>query len=149
MIHSLIAARKGRSVASVVVKNNQLCATSETTSSSSGQRCDSRGCLTCPTIVQNNEGLCVNGRILSPGIQLNCKSSNVIYLAQCTICDPDRITEILTVMLAKQYNLSIKELMATGHVLMSMRIFKSGKNQHCPSMPMSLTKITSTSEILK
>ena len=42
-----------------------------------------------------------------------------------------------------------KELMATGHVLMSMRIFKSGKNQHCPSMPMSLTKITSTSEILK
>ena len=52
-------------------------------------------------------------------------------------------------MLAKQYNLSIKELMATGHVLMSMRIFKSGKNQHCPSMPMSLTKITSTSEILK
>ena len=60
-----------------------------------------------------------------------------------------RIKEISTVMLAKQYNLSIKELMATGHVLMSMRIFKSGKNQHCPSMPMSLTKITSTSEILK
>ena len=84
----MIAARKGRSVASVVVKNNQLCATSETTSSSGGQRCGSRGCLTCPTIVQDNEGLCVNGRILSPGIQLNCKSSNVIYLAQCTICDP-------------------------------------------------------------
>ena len=76
--HTLIAARKGRSVASVVVKNNQLCATSETTSSSGGQRCGSRGCLTCPTIVQDNEGLCVNGRILSPGIQLNCKSSNVI-----------------------------------------------------------------------
>ena len=84
----MIDARKGRSVASVVVKNNQLCATSETTSSSGGQRCGSRGCLTCPTIVQDNEGLCVNGRILSPGIQLNCKSSNVIYLAQCTICDP-------------------------------------------------------------
>ena len=31
---------------------------------------------------------CVNGRILSPSIQLNCKSSNVIYLAQSTICDP-------------------------------------------------------------
>ena len=72
----------------MVVKNNQLCATSETTSSSGGQRCGSRGCLTCPNIVQDNEGLCVNGRILSPGIQLNCKSSNVIYLAQCTICDP-------------------------------------------------------------
>ena len=71
--HTLIAARKSRSVASVVVKNNQLCATSETTSSSGGQRCSSRGCLTCPTIiVQDNEGLCVNGRILSPGIQLNC-----------------------------------------------------------------------------
>ena len=42
---------------------------------SGGQRCGSRGCLTCPTIVQDNKGLCVNGRILSPGIQLNCKSS--------------------------------------------------------------------------
>ena len=86
--HTLIAARKGRSVASVVVKNNQLCATSETTLSGGGQRCGSRGCLTCPTIVQDNEGRCVNGRILSPGIQLNCKSSNVIYLGQCTICYP-------------------------------------------------------------
>ena len=57
--HTFIAARKGRSVASVVVKNNQLCATSETTSSSGGQRCGcSRGCLTCPTIVQDNERLC-------------------------------------------------------------------------------------------
>ena len=72
----------------MVVKTNQLCATSETTSSSGGQRCGSRGCLTCPSIVQDNEGLCVNGRILSPGIQLNCKSRNVIYLVQCTICDP-------------------------------------------------------------
>ena len=26
--------------------------------------------------------------MLSPSIQLNCKSSNVIYLAQSTICDP-------------------------------------------------------------
>ena len=49
--------------------------------------------MTCPTIVQDNEGLCVNGRILSPGIQLNCKSSNVIYLAQCTICDPVKDNE--------------------------------------------------------
>ena len=55
--HTLIAARKGRSDASVVVKNNQLCATFETTSSSGGQRCGSRGSLTCPTIVQDNEGL--------------------------------------------------------------------------------------------
>ena len=43
-----------------------------------GQRCSSRDCLKD----------CVNGRILSPGIQLNYKSSDVIYLAQCTICDP-------------------------------------------------------------
>ena len=35
---TLIAARKDRSLASVVVKNNQLCATSETTSSNGGQR---------------------------------------------------------------------------------------------------------------
>ena len=113
----------------MVVKNNQLCATSETTSSSSGQRCGSRGCLTCPTIVQDNEGLCVNGRILSPGIQLNCKFSNVIYLAQCTICDPVcRITEISTVMPAKQYNLSKKKVMANVHVML-MHAFSSKGGQ--------------------
>ena len=33
---------------------------------------------------------CVNEKKLSPGIQLNCKSSNVIYLGQChyLVCDP-------------------------------------------------------------
>ena len=84
---TLVAARKGRSVASVVVKNNQLCANTELRQSDS-QRCGSRGCLTCQTIVQDNNGLCVSGKMLPPSTQLNCKSSNVIYLAQCTLCDP-------------------------------------------------------------
>ena len=57
---------------SFVARLNQLCGAFGSSS---------RGCLTCPTIVQDNEGLCVDGRILSPGIQLNCKSSNVIYLS--------------------------------------------------------------------
>ena len=71
----------------MVVKNNQLCATSDTTSSSGDQRCDSRGCLTCPTIIKDKEGLRQWNDVVSC-IQLNCKYSNVIYLAQCTICDP-------------------------------------------------------------
>ena len=142
-IHTLIAARKDRSVASVVVKNNQLCATYENTSSSGGQRCGSRGCLTCPTIVQDNEGLCVNRRIFSPGIQLNCKSSNVIYLAQCTICDPVQDNGDINCYAGQTIQPLHKIIIGSGHVLMSMRISKSGKNQHCPSMPMGLTKITS------
>ena len=129
----------------MVVKNNQLCATSETTSSSGGQRCGSRGCLTCLTIVQDNEGLCVYGMIFSPGIQFNCKSSNVIYLARCTICDP--VQDNGDINSYADQTIQPLHKRVNGH--RSMRIFKSGKNQHCPSMPMSLTKITSTSEILK
>ena len=83
--HTLVAARKGRSVASVVVKNNQLCATSEFTQDSS-KNCGARGCLTCHSICDSNEGLRVNGRLLVSGKQLNCKSKNVIYLAQCVLC---------------------------------------------------------------
>lgn len=36
----------------------------------------------------SNEGLSVNGRLLASGKQLNCKSKNVIYLAQCVLCEP-------------------------------------------------------------
>ncbi len=84
-----VAARKGRSVASVVVKNNQLCASNATTNSLAGsQKCGARGCLTCPAICDSNEGMDVNGRIVKPSRQLNCKSKNIIYLAQCTLCEP-------------------------------------------------------------
>ena len=148
----MIAARKDRSVASVVVKNNQLCATSETTSSNGGQRCGLRGCLTCPTLVQENEGLCVNGRILSPDIQLNCKSSNVIYLAQLLSCDP--VHDIGEINFYAGQTIQPLHKRVDGHrscfdVNENLQTWEKSVLCHCPSMPMSLTKITSTSEILK
>ena len=86
IVHTLVAARKGRSVASVVVKNNQLSATNESTLESS-QQYGARGYLTCPSVCDSNEGLSVNGRLLAFGKQLNCKSKNVIYLAQCVLSE--------------------------------------------------------------
>ena len=98
---------------------------------------------------QDNEGLCVHGRILSPGIQFNCKSSNVIYLAQCTICDPVQDNGDINCYAGQTIqplHKRINDHRSCFDVNENLQIWG---NQHCPSMPMSLTKITSTSEILK
>ena len=101
--------------------------------------------IKCPTIVQDHEGLCVDGRILAPGIKSNCKSSNVIYLAQCIICDSVQDKGYINCYAGQ----TIQPLHKIFNGHRSFFNVKSGKNQYCPSMPMSLNKITSTSEILK
>ena len=90
---------------------------------------------------------CVNGRILSPCIQLNCKSSNVIYLAQCTICDPVQDNGDINCYAGQTIKLLHKRV--NGHrscfdVNENLQIWE---NQHCPSMPMSLTKILDNFDI--
>ena len=82
--HTQVAATKGRSVASVVVKNNQLFKSTL----DSSQKFEARGCLTCPSICDSYEGLSGNRRLLAFGKQLNCKSKNVICLAQCVLSEP-------------------------------------------------------------
>ena len=104
----LVAARRGRSIGSVVVKNNQLCAEYKPNLDNS-QKCGAKGCLTCPSIYDGNEGFNVNGKLLKPEKQLNCKSDNEIYLAQCILCNPIMDKGISIAMVVRHLTRYIQE----------------------------------------
>ena len=80
----LVSARRGASIGSQVVKNRQLCETPEEQTSA---KCGSSRCKTCPSLCNRGDTLTVNNKVATATKPLNCKSRNVIYLAQCTKCD--------------------------------------------------------------
>ena len=43
--------------------------------------------MTCPSLCNNGDTLTVNQKVITATKALNCKSRNVIYLAQCKTCD--------------------------------------------------------------
>ena len=49
------------------------------------QRCNGRGCLTCPALF-NDSTIKVNDKKLELDGTLTCKDKNVIYVAQCQLC---------------------------------------------------------------
>lgn len=52
------------------------------------QKCHGRNCKSCPQMVEKNEMLTVNGvQLKAPCKRLDCKSKNVIYVAQCSLCE--------------------------------------------------------------
>ena len=85
------ALRKHPSISNTVIRNRRL---SESSSSSEdcksvgprSQRCEARGCLTCPLLFDSTDMVIVNGKIVSLDYRLNCKDKGIIYLAQCQIC---------------------------------------------------------------
>ena len=79
----LVSARRGTSIGSKVVQNRGLC---ETVKSLPSQRCGTPRCETCPLLLDMGQTLNVNGKLITVKSNLNCKSRNVIYLAQCEIC---------------------------------------------------------------
>ena len=50
------------------------------------QACGARGCETCPLLFDLDEDIFVNGLKVMLDKRLNCKSKNIIYLAQCSVC---------------------------------------------------------------
>ena len=86
----LVAARKGQSIANKVVKNSKLCETlSPSANITQNQACGSKACKTCPLMDKEKKPFNVNGKVVNAPKGLNCKSDNVIYLAQCKLCDSD------------------------------------------------------------
>ena len=81
----LVSARKGGTIGSKVVKNRQLCEL--TVQQMSSQKCGATSCQTCPLLGKMGESVTINDRSVSVKKNLNCKSRNVIYLAQCKLCD--------------------------------------------------------------
>ena len=84
----LIASRKGPSIGGKVVKNSELCESDSLAGTpSNGQRCGACGCKCCPLICGNGESLTVNGTVVTPKLGATCKTRNVIYVAQCQLCE--------------------------------------------------------------
>ena len=55
------------------------------------QRCNGRGCKSCPQMLESGSSLIVNGVNVRPNPKLTCKSNNVIYVAQCSLCNGEHV----------------------------------------------------------
>ena len=75
----VMAIKKNPSIGNSVVRNKQLSVYDQV---QQNQRCQGPGCLQCP-LVNNNNSIYVNNKLIKPPKTLNCKSRNIIYLWQC------------------------------------------------------------------
>ena len=92
----IFALKKHPTVKDRVVKNRQLskgigqnCCEQKVS-----QACETPKCETCPLVFNLSDNVIVNGQKVFLDQSLNCKSKNIIYLAQCTICT-ERKTDVL------------------------------------------------------
>ena len=92
------ALRKQPSIGNTVVRNRRLSDTPQLANILDGpcdQRCNGRGCLTCPQLFNSEERIMVNKQELQLDFSLTCKDKSIIYIAQCQTCheSPDDSTE--------------------------------------------------------
>ena len=83
------ALRRNTAISSTVIRNRHLSESSSSSEDSLGpktQRCEAKGCLTCPLLFDPTDVIIVNGQIVNLDFRLNCKDRSIIYLAQCQIC---------------------------------------------------------------
>eukprot|EP00116_Pleurobrachia_bachei_P000624 sb/3460886/ len=84
----LLSMRKSPAIGNLVVRNRRLSESSTGPIESEedfNQKCGGPGCRTCP-MMSTSPTLSINGQRLKLNGSLNCKSKNIIYIAQCTIC---------------------------------------------------------------
>ncbi len=81
------AARKGATIGNRVVKNREMCIPAEYSTS---QKCGSKGCLTCPTML-DQPTLDINGISLRLAQNVSCRSSDVIYVHKCGSCTSENV----------------------------------------------------------
>ena len=80
-----MAVKKNPSIGYSVIRNKQL---SSNEIILENQRCRATNCLQCP-LVNTNNLITVNNKIVKHPKTLNCKSRNVIYLWQCQLCETE------------------------------------------------------------
>ena len=86
------AVRKQSSIGNVVLKNKHLGDRPQTPDIAFGpndQKCGGRGCLTCPYLFDFKDDIIVNGFKVYLDFKLTCKTKNIIYIAQCQICNAE------------------------------------------------------------
>ena len=90
---TMVAARKRRSIGNSVLKNKQIGILK--TDICKNILCDTNGssgkkkiCMTCPNLVVNKDfNLFINNKKVNILENVNCKVSNVVYLAVCKLCN--------------------------------------------------------------
>ena len=94
-VRVVLALRKRQTIGNVVVRNRRLSESSidsdeqEHEDNEFSQKCGGRGCKTCP-LLATSPSMSINGKRLRLSARLNCKSKNVIYVAQCNLCSNQR-----------------------------------------------------------
>ena len=82
----MFAMKKGRSIGSALMQNKNL---SNVESISNSQQCTSRGCKQCP-LVNNEEAITINNKVINIPKHLNCKTRNAIYMWVCKLCGQNK-----------------------------------------------------------
>lgn len=91
-IQLTFAIRKQPSLSNAVVRNRKLSESApidfiDTDCQPKSQKCGGKGCKTCPYLFDSNDVIIVNGMTINLDFQLTCRDSNVIYIAQCDLCN--------------------------------------------------------------
>ena len=94
----MFALRKHPSIGNTVVRTRRLSDDPKLCEVLDGpvdQSCKGRGCMTCPQLFTSDDKITVNGQPLQLDFSLTCKDKNVIYFAQCQICQklPNQLKE--------------------------------------------------------
>eukprot|EP00116_Pleurobrachia_bachei_P000265 sb/3460527/ len=84
-VQTVFALRKHPSIGNTVVRNRKLSEGHEERVPMDSQKCGSRGCKTCE-LMGSSTRFQTNGESVDLDMTLNCKTANVIYIAQCRIC---------------------------------------------------------------
>ena len=82
-----IAARKRRSIGNRVLRNGAICEIPSASVDNWSQKCGAVRCKSCDLMADGGDMFNVNKQTLIVPRNYNCKTSNVIYVAQCTICN--------------------------------------------------------------
>ena len=80
------ALRKAPAIGNAVVRNGRLSDRPQIPEITS-QKCGARGCLTDPQLFDSTDVVTVNGMLVKFDFKLSCKDNNIIYIAQCLICN--------------------------------------------------------------
>ena len=84
-VQTVFALRKHPSIGNTVVRNRKLSEGRDERVPGDSQKCGSGGCKTC-ALMGSNKRFHTNGQSVDLDMMLDCKSANVIYIAQCRVC---------------------------------------------------------------
>ena len=84
----IFALHKGPSIGNLLIHNRQVCTSVDKVNAPKDQRCLMARCMTCG-LMNRNETATTNGTSVKLAQNVNCKTENVIYFAQCKKCNKE------------------------------------------------------------